>query len=470
MENGYSPTIGLEVHAELKTLSKMFCACRNNPDEKEPNLNICHICTGQPGALPTINREAVRSVLLIGTALQSRLADFTEFDRKHYFYPDIPKGYQISQYAYPLVSGGSLSNVEITRIHLEEDTAKSLHGDKDKSQIDFNRSGVPLMELVTEPVIKSGKQAAQFARELQLLIRFLGIGSANMEKGEMRVEANLSLSLDKTLGTKVEIKNLNSFRSMEKAIDFEINRQTKILSEGGEIKQETLGWDEVKQVTVSRRDKEESHDYRYFPEPDLPPLKISEIPEFKINRESLPELPWEVRKRYIDDLGISEIQVDVFLDQPELTKFFEDTIKLLPKDIKDGVQKSANYITSDVVGILKELNSEKVPFTPQNFAELITMITKAELSSRGAKDVLLLMLKSDESPRTLAENNNLIQASNKEEMSFLVKEIISENPEVVEDYRKGKESALQFLIGQGMKKSKGSANPQVLKKLFENTI
>ncbi|HEY4493117.1 MAG TPA: Asp-tRNA(Asn)/Glu-tRNA(Gln) amidotransferase subunit GatB, partial [Candidatus Paceibacterota bacterium] len=301
----YLPTIGLEIHAELKTRTKMFCDSKNDSDEVRPNVNICPICTAQPGTLPTINREAVKHVLKVGVACGSNLADYSEFDRKNYFYPDIPKGYQISQYKYPLVSGGSLNGVALTRIHLEEDTARSQHGSTgspqdagDFSLIDFNRAGLPLMELVTEPVMHDAKTAGNFARELQLLLRYLGASEANMEKGQMRVEANISVAQNvngkaQKLGTKVEVKNINSFRAVEKAIEYEVKRQIEELEGGGVVVQETRGWDDAKGKTFSQRKKESSHDYRYFPEPDLPKLKLSEVAEFTTEglKKGLPELP-----------------------------------------------------------------------------------------------------------------------------------------------------------------------------------
>ena len=273
----YKMTIGLEIHAELKTKSKMFCGCANTSINSLgrsdlPNVYICPVCMGHPGTLPVINKEAIKKVLLVGTALGSEIADFTEFDRKNYFYPDIPKGYQISQYKHPLVTGGSLVGVEITRIHLEEDTARSSHDTPNVSLVDYNRAGVPLMELVTEPVIHTSIEAVKFAKELQLLLQYLGVSDANMEKGEMRVEVNLSVSKTETFGTKVEIKNINSFRAVGKAIDFEFKRQTEMLEKGEKVVQETRGWDENKEVTFSQRLKESAHDYRYFEDPDLPKL------------------------------------------------------------------------------------------------------------------------------------------------------------------------------------------------------
>ena len=273
----YLPTIGLEIHAELKTNSKMFCSCLNDPDEKIANTNICPICLGHPGTLPVINKEAVSKVIKTGLALNCQISANSKFDRKNYFYPDLPKGYQISQYDLPLTKNGYLEIngrlIKIRRVHLEEDTGRLVHpADTDYSLVDFNRAGIPLMELVTQPDIHSAQEARKFAEELQLILRYLDVSSADMEKGQMRVEVNISLSHDKRLGTKVEIKNLNSFRSVEKGVEYEIERQTEILSQKGEVIQETRGWHDLKQVTISQRTKEEAHDYRYFPEPDLPKI------------------------------------------------------------------------------------------------------------------------------------------------------------------------------------------------------
>src|SRR3990167_10436045 len=277
----YIPTIGLEIHAEHKTRTKMFCNSKNDPEEGRANVNVCPICLAHPGTLPVINREAVRHVLRVGVALGGTLADYTEFDRKNYFYPDLPKGYQISQYEHPLVAGGSLAGVAITRVHLEEDTASSMHEEGSGTTIDYNRAGVPLMELVSEPVIESTEEAGRFARELQLLLRYLDVSEANMEKGEMRVEANISVSPLGERGTKVEIKNLNSFRIMERAVAYEIKRQSALLERGEKIIQETRGWDDKRHATFSQRVKEGSADYRYFPDPDLPSLKLSELPSLR---------------------------------------------------------------------------------------------------------------------------------------------------------------------------------------------
>lgn len=464
--NDYQLTVGLEVHVELKTKTKMFCRCLNDQEEKRPNMNICPVCTAQPGALPVINKEAVRHILRVGLALNGRVADFTEFDRKNYFYPDIPKGYQISQYKYPLISGGQLVGVDITRVHLEEDTAKSYHeSGRRESLIDFNRSSLPLMELVTEPVIHDAKTAGNFAKELQLLLRYLGASDANMEKGQMRVEANISVSKDPTkLGTKVEVKNLNSFRSVEKAIDFERERQIKALEAGEEIIQETRGWDENKLITFSQRKKESSHDYRYFPDPDLPKLFISQIPEFANIEETLPELPWQRREKFQSGFGLKSEDTEMYVADPELGAYVELVAKSLGED-KTLVQLASNYITSDLVGKRTAGELKTLPIET-DFAELIKMVATKEISSRGAKDILAIMVTEGGAPRAIAETRSLFQVHDETAVAKIVDEVIAEFGAVFAEYQSGKEASLQFLVGQGMKKGKGATNPEILKRLF----
>ena len=475
MDKKYITTIGLEIHAELKTNTKMFCACKNDTEEKKPNVNICPVCTGHPGTLPVINKEAVRKVLLVGKALGGTLADFTEFDRKNYFYPDIPKGYQISQYKYPLVSGGSLNGVAITRVHLEEDTAKSSHDTGDFSLVDFNRSGVPLMELVTEPVIHSAKEASDFAKELQLLLQYLGAGDANLEKGEMRVEANISVSDTDKFGTKVEVKNLNSFKAVEKAIEYEVNRHISLLEKGEKVIQETRGWDENKEATFSQRLKENSHDYRYFPDPDLPKLKLSQIDEFSGEslKKELPELPWQRRERYVTEYALKPEEAEIYVGSPVWKRFFEEVLKFVSED-KSLVKLSSNYITSDLIGLSKDLlKTEGDTFlsltakvSPKSFSQLIKMVAKKDISSRGAKDILAFMYASGGDPEVIAKEKDLIQKSDEGTIKILVEKVLASNEKAIAEYKAGKASALQFLIGQGMKESKGSANPEILKKLF----
>ncbi|MES3031027.1 MAG: Asp-tRNA(Asn)/Glu-tRNA(Gln) amidotransferase subunit GatB [Patescibacteria group bacterium] len=465
-------TIGLEIHAELATSSKMFCSCRNNPDEEKPNVNICPVCTGQPGTLPVLNKEAIKHVLKVGYAVGGTIAKFTEWDRKNYFYPDIPKGYQISQYKYPLVSGGVLANVELTRIHLEEDTAQSTHDLHEKSLVNFNRSGVPLMELVTEPVIHDAETATRFAKELQLLLRYLGAGEANMEKGEMRVEANISVASPedtaaRKFGTKTEVKNLNSFKVVEKAIAYEIARQTKLIQEGLRVVQETRGWDENKSETYSQRLKESSHDYRYFPDPDIPKLEVGEVPEFRpesLTKET-PELPWKKRERFKNDFKMTDKEVAVFVDSPEIAHYFEGVISGHESDAK-YIKLSVNYILTDYLGLLKKDGKEIDTISTKNFSELVILIVEGKLSSRGAKDTLVVMLSDASSPLSIAEKNNFIQKSDEGEIKKIVVELLSNQAAAVAEYRAGKVASLQFLIGQGMKVTKGQANPELLKKLI----
>jgi len=459
----YRPTIGLEIHAELKTKTKMFCACHNNPDEGVANTNICPVCMAHPGTLPVINREAVHKVLLVGTALGSTLADFTEFDRKNYFYPDIPKGYQISQYKYPPVSGGTLNGIALTRIHLEEDTASSQH-EGEKSLVNYNRAGVPLMELVTEPVIHDAEVAGSFARELQLLLRTLGAGEANMEKGEMRVEANISVApateintkdVAPVLGTKVEVKNINSFRSVERAILFEIKRQTKLLEKGEKVVQETRGWDEAKQETFSQRKKESSHDYRYFPDPDLPKLILSEIPEFSPEalEKELPELPWEKRER-LHKLGFLQTQdIEQLLVNEELSDRFKKIEQILtdPAILKTA----ANFILNDIVGQKKKDPAWTIP-EAMFIAEVARKYHEGVLASPQAKQAIL-------SGKTVATLDDSA-------LGEIVEKVIAANPTVAADYKAGKEAALQFLVGQGMKESRGSANPGILAEIFKKLL
>jgi len=464
----YKATIGLEIHAELKTKTKMFCSCKNDPDEEKPNSNICSICTAQPGTLPVINKEAVKHVLKIGLACNSKIADFTEWDRKNYFYPDIPKGYQISQYKYPLVIGGNLKGVELTRIHLEEDTGASTHDAGNFSLVDFNRSGVPLMELVTEPVIHSGKQAADFAKELQLLLQYMGAGDANMEKGEMRVEANVSVSDTDKFGTKVEIKNLNSFRTLERALAYEIERQIDVIEKGEKIIQETRGWDEAKQKTFSQRIKEESHDYRYFPDPDLPKMMVSEVFDMKELKKEPPELPWERREKYVKKLGLKEQDADSFVNNIELGNFFEKVIADF-KGNKDLIKLASNYVSSDMVGFMSKDSTLKYP-NAEKFAKIISMAGDGKLSSRVAKDLVERLLKENIDPEEIANQEGLIQKNDEGAVKEIALKLIAENPKVVADYKAGKEAALMFFVGQIMKVTKGSSNPQVIKKVLVDLL
>ena len=468
--SNYKATIGLEVHAELKTTTKMFCRCKNDPDEERPNWNICPVCTAQPGTLPVINKKAVEHVLRVGKAVGATLADFTEWDRKNYFYPDIPKGYQITQYKYPLVQHGAINGVELTRIHLEEDTGTSKHDRGDYSLIDYNRAGVPLMELVTEPVIHDAETAMKFAKELQLLLRYIGASDANMEKGEMRVEANISISETDKFGTKVEVKNLNSFKSVGDAIAFEIKRHEEVLSRGEQIVQETRGWDENTGKTFSQRKKESANDYRYFPDPDLPKLVVTEV--FGKNYEklpALPELPWEKRARLAKEFGFPDAMTEIYVTDPVLGKFFDEVVHEVGGDA-ELTKLASNYITSDLASLIKATDGALGQVTSAPFVALIKMVKAGDVSSRGAKDTLAIMYKEGGEPKAIAEREGLIQKSDTEALEIVVKEIIVANGKVIAEYKAGKEASLQFLIGQGMKATKGSANPSVLAQVFKQLL
>lgn len=463
----FRPTIGLEVHAELATKTKMFCSSRNDPDETRPNVNVCAVCLAHPGTLPVANEEAIRHVLRVGSAIEGTLADYAEFDRKSYFYPDIPKGYQISQYEHPLVKGGVLAGVAITRVHLEEDTARSTH-EKGASFVDFNRAGVPLMELVTEPVITSAEAAGEFARELQLLLRTLGASEANLEKGEMRIEANVSVSADGTASKDyVEVKNINSFRAVELAIAYEIKRQTALLLAGERVVKATRGWDEDRQETFHQRFKEGSADYRYFPEPDLPKLILSELPELSpaAIRASLPELPHERRARYVK-LGIKSGDVAFLLGTKARSAFFDAVAAVLRFDAA-LVLLAANYTTTDLAGLFAKKGMEEFErLAPEHFAALMHMIHADKLSSRGAKEVLAVMTEEGGHPEDIAKERGLLQVSDPEAMRAQVKAVIAEHEKAVVEYRAGKEASLQFLLGASMRAMKGAGNPAVLKELL----
>lgn len=468
MSDKYKVTIGLEVHAELKTASKMFCSCKNDPDEEKPNTNICPVCMAHPGTLPVLNNQAIENVINVGLAINGNIANFTEWDRKNYFYPDIPKGYQISQYKYPIVSGGELNGVKITRIHLEEDTANNKHGDN-ASLIDFNRAGVPLMELVTEPVIHSAEDAGNFGRELQLLLRTLGVSDANMEKGEMRVELNLSVSDTDKFGTKVEVKNINSFKAVEKAAKFEIDRHIALLEagKGAEIVQETRGWDENKQVTFSQRSKENSEDYRYFPEPDLPKMHLHEVFDLEKMKSELPELPWQKRARYEKDFGIKSEDIEIYLNDNDLSDLLEKSAKELIH--QETIKIASNLIIGDLLAYKKNNPNVVLP-NPKDFADLVSLYHINKINSRGLKDILIIMLQGGGKPDEIARTHGITQISDEGQLLGLAKKVIEANPTVVAEYKAGKEKSIQFLVGQFMKESKGSANPQLALKILKEEL
>jgi len=491
----YEPVIGLEIHAELKTKTKMFCACKNNPDERHPNVNICPICTGQPGTLPVINREAVNRVIKVGLALKSKISEITKWDRKNYFYPDLPKGYQISQYDNPICVGGALNvpgfnkEIKIRRIHLEEDTGRLIHfGHIGHSLVDFNRAGVPLMELVTEPDLNSGEEVSAFAEELQLILRYLGVSDADMEKGQLRIEANLSLrppssklqAPSSNLGTKVEIKNLNSFKAARNAIDYEIKRQAKLLESGKKIIQETRGWNESKGETVLQRIKEESHDYRYFPEPDLPPLKIDFGLVEKL-KTTLGELPQDKRDRFKKQYGLTSPQINILVNDEKLAGFFENVVSEFiphPCEIRVGDEKqtlinlAANYLLSDFLGFLNEASAkvDDIRISAEDFAEWVGLIHRGVITSRAAKEVLKEMWATGKDPSLIIGEKDLTQVQDINELEKIASKIINENQGAVLDYKQGKETSLQFLIGQIMRETRGKASPKIISDILKKLL
>jgi aspartyl-tRNA(Asn)/glutamyl-tRNA(Gln) amidotransferase subunit B len=490
----YIPVIGLEIHVELKTASKMFCRCKNDLDlEKKPNTDICPVCTGQPGSLPVPNAEAIKFVQMAGLVLNCELNRESKFDRKNYFYPDIPKGYQISQYDQPLCFKGYLEingqeaaakKIGITRIHLEEDTGKLLHPKgTDYSLVDFNRAGVPLMELVTEPDIENGKEARLFCQKIQQIFRYLEISDADMEKGQMRCEVNISLykeGEERLSGTKVEVKNINSFKFVEKAIDYEIKRQTEILEKGGKIIQETRGYDSNRDLTFSQRKKESAHDYRYFPEPDIPPMNFSEEHIENI-RKSFPELPEQKEKRFIEEYGMSKENAVVITGDKHLAAYFEEVASEIKEKLNCGefgidegrcLRLAGNYIVSEMQKhlIKSKTDIRNVKISPENYAELVAIVATGKINSSAAQTVLEEMYQNGGDPSQIIEEKGLVQLDDKAELEKIVKGVIEKNKKSAEDYRSGKENALQFLIGQIMAETKGKANPEIAKEILKEKL
>lgn len=485
----YTPVIGMEIHVELKTKSKMFCQCKNGLGlEKKPNIDICPVCTAQPGTLPVPNIQAIEFVQLAGLALGCNLLQISKFDRKNYFYPDIPKGYQISQYDQPFCEKGKLKindkEIGITRIHLEEDTGKLIHPKGvEYTLVDFNRAGVPLMELVTEPDIETGEEARIFCQKLQQICRYLEISDADMEKGNMRCEANISLykkGEEKLSGTKVEVKNINSFKFVEKAINFEIERQTEMLDKGEKIVQETRGWDANKGETVSQRKKESAHDYRYFPEPDIPPFSFDEAYVENIKRK-LPELPEQKTKRFQEEYALPEDDVAMMISQKDLAAYFENVTGEIYEKIDSGefaiekektVKLAVNYIITELRKHLQEKNEnlKDIKITPENYAEFICILSEGKINSSAAQIVLAEMYKTGGDPSQIIEEKNLTQMDNSEELEKIVEEVLVKNEKSVADFRAGKENALKFLIGQTMSMTKGKANPQIVQEIVKNKL
>lgn len=482
----YEPVIGLEVHVQLKTESKMFCRSKNG-EAAQPNLHICEVCTGQPGTLPVINREAVKKAVMVGLALNCQIAEYSKFDRKNYFYPDLPKGYQISQFDMPvngpgyleIMAGGKVRKIGITRAHLEEDAGKLLHPPGvPYSLVDYNRAGVPLLEIVSDPDIKTSEEARVYLQDLQSMMRYLGVSDADMEKGQLRCDANISLRKKGETGFppyKVEVKNMNSFKAVAAAIEFEIIRQAELLDEGKTPAKETRGWVDDKGITVSQRSKEESQDYRYFPEPDLPVLHLTQDWITEIRR-LLPELPQQRKSRFMSEYGMTEKDAMNLVEYKELSDYFEDILSELnawfeadqmnvsAEEKLKYVKLAGNWCLGQFSSFLNE--HKQMPaaskITPENFAELIKLIGTGKVSQLAAKDIFEKMFETGEDPSNLLESMGLAQVSDESVIIDAVRKVMAANPKAVEDVKVKGEKAFGFLVGQTMKELKGKGNPQLI--------
>lgn len=467
------PVIGLEIHVQLKTASKMFCSCANIFGDVKPNTAICPICLGYPGTLPVPNATAIEWIRKAGAALNCELALKSKFDRKSYFYPDLPKGYQISQFDQPFCGKGHLGRIGITRIHLEEDAAKNTHPEKaDYTLIDYNRAGTPLCEIVTEPDIKTPAEAKIFLQELQRIMRALGVSDADMEKGQLRCDANISLKEvgSTKLNPKTEVKNINSFRNVERALQFEIERQTKEHAEGRIPQGATRGWDADQQKTILQRTKEEAADYRYFPEPDIPPFEFTEE-ENKAVMHSVPELPQERRARFELEYKLGAEQAMLLVDIPLLSNFFEETVSELGNADNDA-SLAANLILRDLRKLIDEqhLDQKTLKINPENFSEVVVIFKKQEINKNALPQLLAEMQKTGGDPDPIIEKLGLKQESNSDALGTAIDAVISENPDVVEKIKAGKGAALQFLMGQVMGKMRGQANPQMITDLLKKKL
>ena len=467
---GYEVVIGLEVHAQLNTRSKMFCGCASDYFAAPPNTRVCAVCLGMPGVLPVINRSAVDLTILTGLALGCTIPPHSKFDRKNYPYPDLMKGYQISQYDEPLCTGGVVPieldgerrEIELERIHLEEDTARLLHreGDGGYSLLDVNRSGVPLMEIVSTPDMHSSEEAVAYLRELRRTLRYLDVSDADMEKGSFRCDANISLRRPgDPLGSKVEIKNMNSFRAVQRAIESEIRRQTVVLDSGGSVEQETRGYIDATGGTASQRSKEEAHDYRYFPEPDLPPLEIGEARLADI-RARLPELPDAKRERFEREYGLAATEASLLAETRARADAFEAAVAASKPERAPAV---ARWLIGDVAALLNQAGGDAeladTPLTPGHVAELVGLVEDEVITAATAKQVLAAAFESGDTPAAIVEARGLAQLRDDEGLARIAAEVIDANAQAVADYRGGKESAIKFLVGQVMRATRGRADP-----------
>jgi aspartyl-tRNA(Asn)/glutamyl-tRNA(Gln) amidotransferase subunit B len=475
----YEPVIGLEVHVQLGTKTKIFCSC---PIEfgAPPNTNVCPVCLGLPGALPVLSRKAVELAIDAGIALRCRINPFSRFARKNYFYPDLPKGYQISQYDQPLaehgyvdiLTGHGKKRIGVTRVHMEDDAGKSIHdGFKDSDRytyVDLNRSGTPLIEIVSEPDMRSAEEAYAYLTEVKQMLQYIGVSDCDMEKGQLRCDANVSVRLRGApqFGTKAEVKNLNSFRFVKMAIEYEIERQVELIDSGGKVAQESRLYDVESGRTVTMRSKEQAHDYRYFPEPDLLPLRVSEHWLTEV-RSKLPELPQDRRERFVGEYGLREYDAQVLTLTRETGDYFEEAVRASG----DG-RATANWVVGDLMGMLKAEGKEiaESPIPAAHLGELVALIGKGELSGKLAKDILPKMLQTGEAPSVIMEREGLKQISDSGALEKIVDEVLAANPKQVEQYKSGKTTVIGFLVGQVMKASRGQANPAVVNETLRTKL
>jgi aspartyl-tRNA(Asn)/glutamyl-tRNA(Gln) amidotransferase subunit B len=481
MNDKYEAVIGLEVHAQLLTHSKAFCGCTTKFGNT-PNANSCPVCLGMPGVLPVLNKEVVEFVLKMGVATNCAIAPKSIFARKNYFYPDLPKGYQISQYEEPICANGHLDvelkdgstkRIGITRIHMEEDAGKSIHDMDVDTLVDVNRCGVPLIEIVSEPDIRNSHEAYQYLSMIRQIVTYLGICDGNMEEGSLRCDANVSVRLkgEKKFGTKTEVKNMNSFRNVERALEYEINRQTVLIEDGGRVVQETLLWDADKNVAVSMRSKEEAHDYRYFPDPDLVPVLVDE-PWITRVKSSLPELPKQRRNRFVDQYALPKYDADILTLEKTLADYYETAVSKISQKNPEGYKGISNWVMTDVLRVMNDqhIALRDFPVSPEHLAAMINLITDGVISGKIAKDVFEEMLKTKDHPKTIVERKGLVQLSDKAAIEKIVDEILSKNPSQREQYRNGKPQLFGFFVGETMKATKGKANPKIVNDILKTKL
>ena len=471
----YEAVIGLEIHVQMDTQTKLFCSCRVEFGA-EPNTNVCPVCLGMPGSLPVLNRKAVEYAVRASLALNCEVHRESIFARKNYFYPDLPKGYQISQYEKPIATNGYLEfelpdgterRVRIRRLHMEEDAGKNIH-EGSKSYVDLNRAGTPLMEIVTEPDLRTPEEARVFLENLRNIMRYIGVSKADMEKGQLRCDINVSIRPkgSQELGTRTEIKNVNSFRFVQKALEYEIERQVKLVSEGGKVEQETRTFDPATGKTFTMRTKEEAEDYRYFPDPDLLPLKLKEswIEEIK---GTMPELPHQRLERLLSQYGINEYEAKIFVQNKELGDFFETAVSNLnePKLI-------ANWLLNDLLGLLneKQIPLEESPVSPEGLAELVKLIKENVISTKIGKEVIKEMVETGKSAGEIVEEKGLKQITDESAIRQIVEDVVAQFPEEVQRYRQGEEKLIGFFVGQVMKATKGKANPKLVNQLLREVL